>query len=206
MTPCCTLRTSHEKYLFTAFLIAIVMHAVAFALWPEYVPRAYRLSEVKVPILVDLPTPDIDIPPKPPPVEPPRVPLDIEPSDDPDADDTIEPTVFSPGDPLPEPPDESAMLQRHFWHFEQPPELVKATPPGYPDLARKAGVEGTVVVLLVVDETGRVRDAWIGNSDAEIFNKPALEAAYGYVFEPALQNERPVKATISLTFRFSLNE
>ena len=34
----------------------------------------------------------------------------------------------------------------------------------------------------------------------------AKKAAYEHVFEPALQNDVPVKATICLKFRFSLTE
>lgn len=205
MTPCCTLRTSHEKYLYIAFLIAILIHAAAFALWPGYAPKPYRLREVMIPKLVDL-KPDIEVPPPPPPLRPPVIPVDIEPSDDPRADDTIDPTVFGPEDPLPDVPDESGVLDRWFLYFEREPRLVKKVLPEYPELARKAEVEGMVVVHVTVDETGRVIDAWIASSEAEIFNVAALEAARGYVFDPALQNDIPVKATISLRFRFSLTE
>jgi protein TonB len=205
MTRFCTLKTSHEKYLFIAFLIAILIHAVAFALWPEYAPKPYRLREVKIPMLLDLQLPDIEIKPPPPPVKPPDIPLVIEASDDPEAAETIDPTIFEPGDPLPPPPEEPGGT-RVFMYFEMPPQLVRPAMPEYPELARKAGVEGIVAVHVTVDATGRVIDAWIADSEAEILNKPAIKAAYEYVFEPALQNDIPVKATISLRFRFSLTE
>lgn len=205
MTPCCTSRTSHERYLYVAFLTAILIHAAAFALWPEYVPKPYRLREVIIPKLVDLKR-DIEVPPLPPPVKPPVIPLEIEPSDDPGADETIDPTVFGPDDPLPDLPEESGILDRWFWHFEREPQLIRGALPEYPELARKAEVEGIVVVYVVVDETGRVANAWIASSQAEIFNDTAIEAAYRYVFDPALQNDIPVRATISLSFRFSLTE
>ncbi len=206
MTPCCTLRTSHEKYLYIAFLIAILIHAVAFALWPEYAPKPYRLREVKIPFLVDIQSPDIEVQPPPPPIKPPDIPVAIEPSDDPGAEDTIDPTIFGPDDPLPALPGESGGGQREFMYFEMEPRLLKGAMPEYPELARKAEVEGVVVVHVTVDETGRVIDVWIASSQAEILNDPAIEAAYRYVFDPALQNDVPVKATIGLIFRFSLTE
>lgn len=206
MTHSCTLRTSHEKYLYIAFLIAILIHAAAFALWPEYVPKPYRLREVNMPFLVEVPLPDIEIKPPPPPVKPPDIPLVIEASDDADAAETIDPTVFGVDDPLPPPPEEPGGATREFWHFEMPPTPVSSAMPEYPELARKAGVEGLVMVHVTVDETGRVIDAWIAASEAEILNDPAIKAAYEYVFDPALQNDVAVKATISLRFRFSLTE
>jgi protein TonB len=206
MTRCSISRTSHEKYLFTAFLIAILIHAAAFALWPEYVPKPYRLREVKIPFLVDVRLPDIEIKPPPPPVKPPDIPLVVEPSDDADADETIDPTVFGLDDPFPLPPEEPGGGTREFMHFEMPPRLVSSAVPEYPELARKAGVEGFVIVHVTVDGTGRVVDAWIAASEAEILNDPAIKAAYEHVFDPALQNDVPVKATISLRFRFSLAE
>jgi protein TonB len=205
MTPCCTLRTSHANSLYIAFLIAILIHAAAFALWPEYVPKPYRLREVKITKWFDIP-PDIRVPPPPPPVKPPDIPVAIEPSDDPGADETIDPTVFGLDDPLPPLPREPGGGQREFMHFEMPPRLVSGAVPEYPELARKAEVEGVVVVHVTVGEAGRVIDAWIASSQAEILNDSAVEAAYKYVFDPALQNDVPVKATICLSFRFSLTE
>jgi protein TonB len=206
MTRFCTLKTSHEKYLYIAFLTAILIHAAAFALWPEYVPKPYRLREVNIPFLLEVPLPDIEIKPPPPPVKPPDIPIAIEPTDDAPAEDTIDPTVFGPGDPFPPPPEGPAGGERVFLHFEMPPRLLRGAMPEYPELARKAEVEGVVVVHVTVDETGRVVDAWIASSQAEILNDAAKKAAYEHVFEPALQNDVPVKATICLKFRFSLTE
>jgi TonB family protein len=62
-----------------------------------------------------------------------------------------------------------------------------------------------VVVHVTIDEAGRVIDAWIAHSGGDIFNGPAIAAARKYRFTPALQNDIPVKATISLPFRFLLN-
>ncbi len=206
MTPCCTLRTSHEKYLYIAFLIAILIHAAAFALWPEYAPKPYRLRKVSIPFLIDIRLPDIEVKPPPPPVKPPDIPIAIEPSDDPGAEDTIDPTVFGPDDPFPDLPKEPGGGLREFMYFEMPPRLVRGAMPKYPELARKAGVEGVVVVHVTVDDTGRVVDAWIAASQAEILDESAIKAAYEHMFDPALQNDVPVKATISLSFRFSLTE
>jgi protein TonB len=203
MTSCCTLKASYTRYLYIGFLAATLIHAAAFALWPEYVPKTYKLREVIIPKWVDFES-EIEIPPKPPEIKPPEVPVDIEASDDADPEETIQPTVFRPEDPpikLPAHPEE---LGRFFYHYETEPELLRRAIPDYPELARKAEMEGSVVVHVTIDETGKVIDAWIAYSQADIFNTSAIEAAYKYRFTPALQNGTPVKATISVPFRFSL--
>ena len=205
MTSCYTLKANYTRYLYIAFLVAILIHAVAFALWPEYVPKTYKLREVVIPKWIDF-KPEIEVPPKPPEIKPPEVPLDIEASDDVDPEETIGPTVWNPDDPpiaLPQPPEEPG---RFFYHYETEPELVGGAVPEYPELARKAEMEGNVVVHVTIDETGKVIDAWIAYSQADIFNAAAVAAAYKYRFTPALQNGIPVKATISVPFRFSLTE
>jgi hypothetical protein len=63
MTACSEIRARHTSCLSMAIIIAVAMHAVAFALWPTYVPRAYR-PRIVIPQIVD-PEYDIEIPPKP---------------------------------------------------------------------------------------------------------------------------------------------
>jgi protein TonB len=203
MTACIEIRARHTSCLSTAIIIAVAIHAVAFALWPKYVPRAYR-PRIVIPQIVD-PEYDIEIPPKPQEIAPPEVPVDIVPSDDVDPGQTIAPSIFDPRVPAVVPP---ALPEQPRWFpaFETPPQLIKSVTPGYPEIARKAEVEGTVMVLVTIDETGQVIDAWIGRSAADIFNDAALEAACQFEFQPALQRDIPVKATIRLTFDFRLTD
>ncbi len=88
--------------------------------------------------------------------------------------------------------------------YEKAPEPIKQVTPKYPDLATRAGLEGTVWVKIWVDKEGRARRAIVMKSDAEIFNQPATEAAMQWVFTPAMMKNGPVSVWVSIPFRFKL--
>lgn len=91
-----------------------------------------------------------------------------------------------------------------FVPYEKIPEVVKQVAPKYPDLAARAGVEGTVYVKVWVDKEGKVRKAVILKSDSELFNQPAIEAVQQWVFTPALMNNGPVDVWMTVPIRFKL--
>lgn len=88
--------------------------------------------------------------------------------------------------------------------YEKAPEAVKMVQPKYPDLATRAGLEGTVWVKIWVDKEGKPKKAVVQKSDAEIFNQPATEAAMQWVFTPAMMKNGPVSVWVSIPFRFKL--
>ncbi len=92
-----------------------------------------------------------------------------------------------------------------FVPFEKEPQVIKRIEPVYPELARKAGLEGTVWVKLWVDKEGKVKDVVILKSASEIFNQPAIDAAKLWIFTPAMMKTGPVSVWISLSFNFKLN-
>lgn len=93
-----------------------------------------------------------------------------------------------------------------FVPVEKMPVPVKQVVPEYPEIARRAGVEGTVWIKALVDKEGKVKKAMVQKSDAEIFNEPAINAAMQYVFTPAIMNSGPVAVWASIPFRFKLNK
>jgi protein TonB len=115
-----------------------------------------------------------------------------------------------PGDPNPVPGDGTVIKidpdepPPAFVPFEVPPEPVKQVQPNYPDLATRAGLEGTVWVKIWVDQGGRPRKAIVQKSDAEIFDKPATDAAMQWIFTPAMMKNGPVSVWVSIPFRFKL--
>lgn len=92
-----------------------------------------------------------------------------------------------------------------FVPVEKQPVPVKQVVPEYPEIARRAGVEGTVWVKILVDKEGKAKKAVVMKSDAEIFNEPAIKAALQYVFTPAMMNNGPVAVWAAMPFRFKLN-
>jgi protein TonB len=197
-------KARHSEYFSIGLLCAIAIHAVAFAFWPEYVPTVYRLKKDVIPRLIPPPV-EFEIPPPPREIEPPRRPVEIMPEDGADPEQTIEPTFFNQyvDMPLVAPPPPVSV---DFLAFEKAPELLEAAVPEYPDIARKAGVEGLVVVWVLIDETGRVISAEIAASDAPVLNQASLDAAYRHRFLPAYQRDVAVKSRISLRFRFVLSD
>lgn len=93
-----------------------------------------------------------------------------------------------------------------FVPVEKQPAPVKSPSPAYPEIARRAGVEGTVWVKIWVDKEGKAKKALIQKSDAELFNQAAIDAAMQWVFTPAVMNNGPVAVWVSIPFKFKLNQ
>lgn len=91
-----------------------------------------------------------------------------------------------------------------FEAVEKLPEIVTRATPVYPDLAVRAGIEGRVVVKLLVGKDGHVREAAIAYSTAECLNDAALDAGRRFLFTPAYMNNGPVPVWITVPFSFRL--
>lgn len=88
-----------------------------------------------------------------------------------------------------------------------PPELITPSPPVYPEEAKKAGVEGQVILKITIDVDGKVIDAEVDTGAGFGMDEAALDAAKGLVFKPAqFEDGTPFKATIKWRYRFELEE
>ena len=79
---------------------------------------------------------------------------------------------------VPEPVDEFLVSQM--------PVLANEYRIPYPPEAKKKGVQGSVVMDIIVDEKGVVRDAKLVSGPGEGLNEAALEAVKKFKFSPAL--------------------
>ena len=95
-----------------------------------------------------------------------------------------------------------------FWAVEKKPEVVKRVQRRYPELARRAGIEGQVFVRVLVGEDGRVIRAEIYGARPpevkDVLGPAALEAARKFVFTPGMQRDKPVKVWVMIPFQFKL--
>jgi protein TonB len=92
-----------------------------------------------------------------------------------------------------------------FVAFDTPPQRLVEIEPEYPDLAIEARSQGTVLVLVTIDETGRVIEAAVVQSDViSLLEQAALKAAKATPFRPAKQRDVPVISRVVLPFRFRL--
>lgn len=91
-----------------------------------------------------------------------------------------------------------------FVSFEKAPELIDIDPPEYPRVAREAGIEGTVLVRVLVGHDGLVKDMIVIES-MPMLDRAAADAARTAVFKPALQKDRPVAAWMVIPIGFRLD-
>ena len=91
-----------------------------------------------------------------------------------------------------------------FVPVEKQPTPIKESmaAPVYPEIARRAGVEGTVWLKLWVDTEGKVRKTSVLKSDNEILIQPSIDAAMKWKFEPAMLKGVPVSVWVSIPFKF----
>ncbi len=88
----------------------------------------------------------------------------------------------------------------------KPPALIEQPTLRYPKRARRMNRQAVVVVLVQVDETGRVADAVLedGQSPGYGFEAVALEAAREAVYSPGLERGLPTTAWTRLTLSYRL--
>lgn len=86
--------------------------------------------------------------------------------------------------------------------YDQPPRPLKMTRPQYPQEAFVKKIEGTVVVEIVIDISGRVVSARVVQSVPQL-DAAALQTVYQWIFQPAVKRGRPVatRAQAPVTFR-----
>ena len=86
---------------------------------------------------------------------------------------------------------------------EEIPQVVTKVAPIYPPDAAKAGIQGTVMLQVLVGKDGLVRQTRVMSSI------PALDAAAEtavrqWVFKPALDNGKPIQVWVALPMKFTL--
>lgn len=91
-----------------------------------------------------------------------------------------------------------------FVAVEQEPVRIAIDPPVYPEVAMSAGVEGTVIVRVLVGRDGKVADAVIVDG-MPMLDEAALACARTAVFRPALLQNRPVEVWVLVPVVFRLN-
>ena len=84
------------------------------------------------------------------------------------------------------------------------PRAIYNPDPEYSDEARKAKFQGNVVLSLVVDPTGHVRDIRIARSLGMGLDERALEAVRKWRFEPGMKDGYPVAVQVNVEVNFRL--
>lgn len=92
-----------------------------------------------------------------------------------------------------------------FIPFSDPPVTISKPAPAYPELAQKAGLEGTVILKVYVDKSGDVKSVVLMRGVSEALDKAALDAAWRIKFKPAVNNGQPVAVWFGISYTFKLH-
>ncbi len=211
-----------KKPVQIAFLVALAFHLfILYVTFPEFSMSSPLPSEDKV-VYVKAwrpPPPPKKEPPKP--IEEKKLKTKKIPIPDPTPDEP-EPIVEPEPEPEPEPlpPDMIALIGT-----PGPPPVGNTGPliagvggvsnpvlldkvqPAYPELARKAGIQGKVYIQAIVNSQGVVVNVSILSSTAPDlgFEEAAMEAVRRWKYKPGEQNGRPVDVYFNVAVEFTIN-
>ncbi|HEX2717593.1 MAG TPA: TonB family protein [Gemmatimonadaceae bacterium] len=89
---------------------------------------------------------------------------------------------------------------------DEPPRAVREIVPRYPEALRAAGVEGEVVVMFVIDTTGRARQESLRviSASHEQFATAVMATLRDARFAPGRVNGRAVPTLVQRSFRFAI--
>jgi len=211
--PIADLRLKYKKTFEISLIIALVLMIVAFKFFPDVALGGEQLEDTQELFTVE----DIQQTKqenRPPP--PPKPPIPIEaPSDDVLEDIEIGDTEIDFEEELeaPPPPKEEKKVEEEPTYFvavEEMPEPIggiKAIQEkiNYPEIAKRAGVEGKVYILAFVDKSGNVTKANILKGIGAGCDEAALNAVLKTKFKPGKQRGKPVNVQVSIPVIFKLN-
>ncbi len=217
--PGADLRQYYRLFIMLGLALTLALLIVLFRIpWRPKTEVVLAAPEQEVVQLEEIVQTRQELPPPPPPR--PTVPISV-------PDETIleeEPVSFDvsldineaitelpPPPPPPEPKEEQQPEEEQeiFVVVEEMPEIIGGIERlyellEYPELARKAGLEGLVVVQFVVEPDGSVSNIQVIRSAGKLLDEAAIKAVKQLRFKPGRQRGRPVRVRFSLPIRFKL--
>ena len=82
-------------------------------------------------------------------------------------------------------------------------KIVSRPDPIYPDWARRAGIQGDVVLHAIIGTDGRILELHVVSGNPALV-RAALEAVRQWRYQPTLLNNEPVEVETTITVRFVL--
>ena len=204
------LRLKYNKTFEIGLIISLALMIVAFKFFPDLQGPKVILKASQE--LVDVE--DIDVTKqenRPPPPPKPLIPIEA-PSDEALDDVTIQSTeVDVTKEVAPPPPKQEEDEETYFIAVEDLPEPIGGIGAiqslvVYPEIARRAGVEGTVYVEAFVDESGAVTRTEIKKGIGAGCDEAAASAVMKAKFKPGKQRGKAVKVRMSIPVRFRLQK
>ncbi|MCK4940843.1 energy transducer TonB [candidate division WOR-3 bacterium] len=193
-------------YLRAGLLSSLILFILGFLFVPYAEPEAYKLRREIITMVEEI-TAQMEKFEEPPPLERPKVAVEAESEvAEEDLVETIAATEFEEDliRTMPTGPDIEIVP---YYKVEVKPKPILQQKPRYPDLARRAGIEGQTVVKALVDIDGSVMDVQILKSSGnQMLDEAALSAARRWRFSPAKQRDKFVRVYVSIPIKFRLIE
>lgn len=209
--PKADLRRTYKRVLEISVIISLAILIVAFKFFPHLSDKGMAIEGPQELFTVkDIQQTKQESRPPP----PPKPPIPIEaPSDDVLEDIEIEDTEidFEAEIEAPPPPKEEKIEEEptYFVAVEEMPSPIGGIlgiqkKIVYPEIAKRAGVEGKVYILAFVNEQGIVTKAQVIKGIGAGCDEAALDAVLKTRFTPGKQRGKPVKVQVSIPILFKL--
>ncbi|MDQ7040002.1 MAG: energy transducer TonB [Rhodothermus sp.] len=209
------LRNRYPLFIEIGLVITLLLLIVAFQVdWRPKQEMQFVLEEQEVVQMEEIVQTKQEV--KPPP--PPRPPVPVEVPDEAtleeeelnlDAALDINEAITNIPPPPPPPAEEEEPEPEVFVVVEEMPEPIGGQKAlydciRYPEIARKAGVEGRVIIQFVVDEHGNVTNPQVLRGVGAGLDEEALRCVTQLKFKPGRQRGRPVRVRFTLPVVFRL--
>jgi protein TonB len=208
--PKADLRRYHVLFMEVGLIAVLLVFIVAMKVDLKPTKKAVEFSEKQEIVKMEdiIQTEQIERPPP-----PPRPPVPVEvPNDEIIEDEVLDINAeldLEQELELPPPPAEEEEEEDFFVAVEQMPELIGGLAGlqknlRYPELARKAGIEGKVIIQFIVNKDGSVEQLRVVRGLGGGCNEEALRAVKMAKFKPGRQRGEPVRVQYSLPVIFRL--
>ena len=210
--PKVDIKRKWQKVFEISLAAALLLMIVAFKYFPNFKPKQQGIEVVQELVNVE----DIvNTEQKTAPPPPPKPPIPIEAPSDEDLEDVeiedteldVEEEVTAP--PPPQEEEEEVQLD-FFMAVEEMPAPIGGIAAIqkriiYPEIAKRAGVQGRVYIKAFVDETGTVKKAEVIKGIGAGCDEAAIAAVMKTKFKPGKQRGKPVRVQVSIPILFKLN-
>lgn len=189
-------------YFRTGMLMSIIILILLFLFVPYAEVEPYKLRK-EIVTMVEQISAEIEKYEEPPPVERPKVAVAASATEvTEEAVETIATTEFRE-DIIRTQPTGPEIEVVPYYKLETKPQPISMPPPEWPEIVRRAGIEGSLQVRFLLDTDGSVIDVQVVKSSGnQLLDEAAVRSVWRYKFTPAKQRDKLVRVWVSRKIEF----